>query len=75
MNSLEALLERYVYSGIDPLADWTTEDLAELETLVNAELQERARMTPEHSERDTHVRYVPGCPCTQCVAIDQGEGR
>lgn len=68
MNSLEALLERYAYSGIDPLQDWETSDLSELETLINAELQERA-------SRSSHTRYIPGCPCRNCVAIDQAEGR
>lgn len=73
MNPLETLLERYVYSGIDPLEDWSTEDLAELETLVNAQLQDRSRVWDDVPAG--HVRYVPGCPCRVCVAIDQGEGR
>jgi hypothetical protein len=64
MNSLETILERYAYSGIDPLEDWASEDLAELETLINAELQER-----------THTPYIPGCPCPSCRAINQAEGR
>lgn len=36
----EALLERY-NDGIEPLESWTTEDLSELEFIVNTELQER----------------------------------
>ena len=41
----EELLERYAYTGINPLEDWDTEDLVELEGLVNAELQDRAYRT------------------------------
>lgn len=73
MNSLETLLERYAYSGIEPLEDWSSEDLAELETLVNAQLQDRSRVWDDVPT--AHIRYVPGCPCSQCIAIDQGEGR
>lgn len=37
-----ALLDKYS-GGIEPLESWESLDLAELETLVNTELQERVR--------------------------------
>lgn len=38
-----ALFDRYGRSGVEPFENWLTEDLAELETIVNAELQDRCR--------------------------------
>lgn len=61
-SSLETLLERYAYSGIDPLEDWSTEDLAELETMVNAELQDRSLRDSGHSAGT----YPLGCDCYGC---------
>ena len=63
--SFDVLLERYAYTGIDPLEDWSTEDLAELETLVNAELQDRALRDSGHGSN----QYRFGCDCRTCRYI------
>lgn len=60
--NFELLMERYMYSGVDPLEDWSTEDLAELEILINSELQERAREGRNHGV----TQYRIGCDCPYC---------
>jgi hypothetical protein len=55
-------MERYQYSGIEPLENWSTEDLAELETLANAELQERSLQERSHGT----MIYQPDCDCYCC---------
>lgn len=46
MSSLQdrfyVLLDKYV-SGDEPLENWDTRDLSELESIVNAEIQDRYR--------------------------------
>jgi hypothetical protein len=42
-------MDRY-NDGIEPLQNWATEDLVELETLVNAELQDRYRREDDEKE-------------------------
>ena len=49
MSSLEDILERYAYSGVNPLEDWETEDLVELGDLISAELQDRAYRAQEQN--------------------------
>ena len=55
------IMDKYEYRGVEPLENWDSQDLSELETLINAELQER---------HITAQRYAyPSCNCSACDAI------
>ncbi len=51
------IMDKY-RNGVEPLENWESQDLSQLETLINAELQER---------HQTEQRYAyPSCHCEAC---------
>lgn len=42
-----SLFDKYGRQGVEPFENWETEDLAALEVIVNAELQQRCRQVTE----------------------------
>lgn len=49
-----SLLDKYS-GGIEPLSNWTTEDLIKLMDAIDAELQDRA---PPDSEYPTYIHFA-----------------
>lgn len=65
-TKFDDIMTKYERAGVEPLENWDSQDLGELETLINAELQERSRDATAQDHFAQKRFFYPSCTCDTC---------